>query len=403
MAPRDQYRERILIALAVVVAIGFGANTVWRACYAQAEHSDFPVYLAAGRAVLDGTDLYQVLSARGWHYAYPPPFAILMAPFALVPKPLASLLWYTVSVGLFVHSLRMCIVLAGDARLGVVDPFTLYVVPPLLVIWPLASGLERGQTTVLMLWLIVAAVYTSGRRPIVGAICFAGAILLRVFPGILLPYFAWRGHWRFVALTAAAVALLGLGPPAIVFGWKQNVHYWHEWATGVASPVVDLSGTATPRAVNDGRDDPLLARNQSLSAVLRRVSGSPKAPLVALAIGALMALATFATATSGRVATEWIVVAQLLVWMLLIIPLSWGHYFVLLLLPLTILTTVAAAHADVSLRNLARAALVIFAALGLTGGLWEASRFYGPLCWGSFGLWIVLVFATWRTGRLETA
>lgn len=68
-------RQRALLALAVVLAVALGMNTVWRACYMSVERSDFPVYLAAARAVLDGTDLYAARSARGWYYAYPPPFA----------------------------------------------------------------------------------------------------------------------------------------------------------------------------------------------------------------------------------------------------------------------------------------------------------------------------------------
>src|SRR5262249_6125599 len=46
--------------------------------------SDFTVYTAAGAAMLRGSDPYTVTNPRGWHYLYPPLFAILVGPLAAI-------------------------------------------------------------------------------------------------------------------------------------------------------------------------------------------------------------------------------------------------------------------------------------------------------------------------------
>src|SRR5689334_16039495 len=44
--------------------------------------TDFTVYTEAGAAFFDGRDPYRVTNPRGWHYLYPPLFALLVAPLS---------------------------------------------------------------------------------------------------------------------------------------------------------------------------------------------------------------------------------------------------------------------------------------------------------------------------------
>ena len=57
----------VVLVVAVVAAILCAVNTVRRVCCMTVERSDFPVFLAAGQAVLEGTDLYGIapISGRG--------------------------------------------------------------------------------------------------------------------------------------------------------------------------------------------------------------------------------------------------------------------------------------------------------------------------------------------------
>ena len=67
--------------------------------------TDFTVYSAAGRAVLDGTNIYEAHNVRDWYYMYLPVFSIAMVPFALLNNFWASLLWYILSVAMLGHAL----------------------------------------------------------------------------------------------------------------------------------------------------------------------------------------------------------------------------------------------------------------------------------------------------------
>ena len=85
--------RRLLIGFTLVVVVVLGVHTAYRAgpydfggkrWGSSLHHSDFTVYQLAGRAVVEGTDIYEVRNERGWAYVYPPPFAILMVPFAFM-------------------------------------------------------------------------------------------------------------------------------------------------------------------------------------------------------------------------------------------------------------------------------------------------------------------------------
>ena len=97
----------VLWAIAVAVVIGLGCSTVYRAgpftfgkCDwgSKVHRTDFTVYTAAGQAVQDGTDIYAARNLRGWAYVYPPPFAILMVPFARLPLFWSAMLCYVLSL-----------------------------------------------------------------------------------------------------------------------------------------------------------------------------------------------------------------------------------------------------------------------------------------------------------------
>src|ERR1019366_7646791 len=111
-APRSPGRvglKRVVVALLVALIIGLGISTVFRAAISPIQRTDFTVYQLAGRAVLDGTDIYAVRNVRGWAYVYPPPFAVVMAPFACLSVFWGALIWYLISVGLTALAVRMCV------------------------------------------------------------------------------------------------------------------------------------------------------------------------------------------------------------------------------------------------------------------------------------------------------
>lgn len=398
---RPAWLRPLILAIAVVVVVVLGVSTVYRAgpytiggkrWGSRVHRCDFTVDTAAGRAVWNGTDIYQAHNVRGWYYIYPPLFAILMVPFGLISTFWAALAWYMFSVFLVAWTVKMCVTLVSDTLHFDGDTLWLYLLPPLLVLFPLMSALARGQTSPVLLWLVTAGLFHGWKRQDWrGGICFAGGILLKVFPVVLLAYFVWRKRWRFVLVTLTATAIGAVIVPAAVFGWQRNITYLHEW--------VDVIGKPALEAESERADNPLygqllssqLPRNQSLSAVLTRLTGNPQARWVGIGLGVVMAAIILVVGWHVRTAAEIHVLSAAVVWMLLIPPVSWAHYFMLLLLPLTALVAVAVARPAEPARQLVRVALILFAILALALAGSRKAQSYGPLCWGTLALWVASV------------
>jgi hypothetical protein len=395
MVARDRL-TKALVAAAVLLFLGLGFVTVLRATKAY-KQTDLTVYLAAADSVLrGGGDLYRVKNERGWHYLYLPLFAIAMVPFARLPLFWSSLLWYILSVGLAIWALRMCVAMAWGNSSRPPGPLA-YALPICLVGWPLMSALTRGQASVLLLWLVVAAVYGrwKGRRSAASA-CLAGAVVLKIFPVLLLGYYAVRRDWRFVTATLVGIVLGVCVVPAAVLGWQQNSARLREWVALVANPALDVQ--AAPESDRYAELlDPQRSRNQSLPAVLFRLTGSPRMREVAMGMAVLMALAIGLAGWRAAAGDQWLVMSTVFPWILLVPPVSWNHYFVLLLPPLAALVFLALHGPEATTRRLSRIALVVFAPVNLIG---KPLEYWGSLCWSTLFLWGILLAAAFR-GRAE--
>ncbi len=399
----------IVVALGLI--IGLGTSTVYRAgpykfgdreWGSKMHRTDFTVDTAAGQAVLDGTDIYEAHNRRGWYYLYPPLFATLMVPFALMSVFWAALTWYLISVGLVAMSVWMtgAMVRKGCEFKG--DMLWLYVVPTLLVLWPLLSALARGQTTPVVLALVVAALYYWWKeREVAGGVCLAGAILLKVFPGALLAYFVWRKRWLLVAATLLTVALGTFGLPALVFGWQKNLGYLRKWVTTIAQPSLRAEDVEADNRLHGqlfGRD---LLRNESLQSVLWRITSGARVREVVIGIGLVMVGVIVVVGSRVPSRDELLIVSPMIAWMLVIAPVSWSHYFMLLIVPIAVVTAIAISDANRRTRRAAQIALITYALLGLIGGINRTAQYYGPLCWGTMGLWGACLLAAWDKGGLH--
>lgn len=392
MVTRDRLTKP-LIAAAILLFLGLGFWTVLRATKAF-KHTDFTVFLAAADSVLrGGDDLYRVTNERGWHYHYLPLFAIAMVPFSRLPLFWASLLWYVISVILLAWATWMCVAMVWRDPSRSPGPLP-YALTICLIGWPLMSALGRGQTSVLLLWLMVAAVFYQWKeRRSAAASCVAGAIVLKIFPVLLLGYYAWRKNWRLVGVTLAGIVLGVIILPAAVLGPQHNSALLREWVTLVAKPALDMN--AAPESDRYAEFlDLRRTRNQSLQAVLFRLTGSPRTREVAMGMALLMALATGLTGWRAPARNEFLITCAVFPWILVTPSVSWNHFFVLLLLPLAVLVFLAAHEPDAATRQLSRTALALCGVATITG---KPLAYYGPLCWGTIVVWGTLLVASIRS------
>jgi alpha-1,2-mannosyltransferase len=307
--------ERTALLVRALVRLGPGLILALFACTTLAVLAsagatlgyDAAAYLQAADRLLAGQPLYDpdVNVAVGYGvFLYPPPFALAVVPFALLPAPLDLWGWLAAMVLAF---------LAGTALL------------------PVRGGVR---------WSIV----------LLAALSFPFLYSVKLGQVGPLLYLAFAIGWRWIdrpaasGLAAAAGALTKL-QPALLFGWMIATRRWRALAVGliaVAAAVAATTLVAGPEAWADylallGRvSKPITTpQNLTLGAVAYRMGASLDAASAIqwLAMGATLVATVFAwirrDAATGFIVT--VVASQLLS------PILWSHYAMLLLLPVALL------------------------------------------------------------------
>jgi alpha-1,2-mannosyltransferase len=259
--------ERIGIALIFICAVAFGAIVEMRSAFLKVRRTDLDVYLRAAWAVRTGRDPYKITDDSGWHYHYPPLFAIALLPLAdppswesprgMMPFGLAVALWYVLNL-LFL-AFAVCYLAGALERgaalsaSGIPPPYSrswwsLRLIPILVCIGPIGVALERGQADLLVLALLCGMIgaIIAGRSFAAG-LSLAGAICLKLFPLYLLIYPLWRRDWRLIAGCALGL-VLGLAViPAVFLGPAKTMSYAREQNEVLIQPAL-FSGTDRSRA-----------------------------------------------------------------------------------------------------------------------------------------------------------
>jgi len=244
---------------------------------------------------------------------------------------------------------------------------------------------------------MIAAVYWDRQScQLLGGTCLAAAALIKVFPAALLVYFVWRRRWRFVAGALGSLIVGGLLLPGLIFGWNRNAMYLKQWTKEVALASVNTGTRGDRKDIEDELLGWEKSRNQSLTAVLSRLTGWKRAEFLAWGVGVGMFAVMTVLGWHYQTERELYFVSAYLVWLLLITPVSETHYFIVLLLPLMALVAAARSHPDAVARHMATLALVYFGVAAYSMEVVPGMKKVGSLCWGSLAVWAALLFVAKR-------
>jgi len=347
--------EVIGVWLLLVVAVVFGAVVEYRTAFLTQRKGDLEVFLRTAWAVRSGADIYDVTDSHGFHYLYPPLFAILLTPLAdpppgaplswSIPFPITAALWYVLNV--------LCVVVAvnwlattlergamSDAPRGCRRWWALRLLPILACLPPIGHTLMRGQVGLILLLLIAGMIRALvQKRSLQAGLWLALAICIKVIPAFLLLYPLYRRDKRCLGGCALGLVVGILVIPAAVFGPARTLEYYREWNQVMIMP-------ALANGQDRSRSEELLSMtatdSQSLVCTIhntiyldrerRPEQAGPATRLAHWLIGGLLTVMTV-LAAGPREADDplrvVLFIGLLTILMLLLSPVSHLHYFCL--------------------------------------------------------------------------
>jgi alpha-1,2-mannosyltransferase len=224
-------------------------------------HQDLDAYLAAGRAVVHGQALYDPFLHHPFPdpslrpaYIYPPVFALLVAPLAILPDPAATVIWLLIGqaalAAAMITMLRWLRPTASAVTAIVVATLTFY---------PLWVDAVQGQANLLVLLLVGVGISGIVRnKPRFGA-ALGVAAALKLTPLLLLAWLLLDRRFREAAwMIGALVAVTGAAAlvrfddtivffrqvlPALAAG---TAYYANQSLAGVLSRVFTANPYTTP-------------------------------------------------------------------------------------------------------------------------------------------------------------
>jgi alpha-1,2-mannosyltransferase len=321
--------------LFVVVASAF---VLVNAVNAIRKGGDFTTFLDAGNRFLDGVSLYAG-SSVGAGVVWPPFTGAFFSPFALVARTdprLARVAWYVLNLVALGAAIRAWTAVLGPLtgrairwRAWRAEPYGPVLLALVGIAFPLQTNFEHQNMNVVLLALIGLAAWAVAReRDTTAGLWIGVATALKAFPALLLVYLAVRQRWRaFAAGVIAAGALTLLSALRFEPDVATTIRDWLD--------------------INARGSWPVRGNNQSLFALLARAFGPaeviqtghvpsatyPGIHLAWMAIALSLATVTLIATGPWRIRSERatpIGLVPVLALAVLLSPIAWDHYWVLM-------------------------------------------------------------------------
>jgi hypothetical protein len=261
--------------------------------------------------------------------AHPPVSVLFALPFAQKNYRDSTCAWNAVGVALFLSAIGL---IAREFR----SSFRSWHLVPIaaILVWSfhVRDTINMGQLNFFLAFFLTLAWVCDRRGYTVGAGVLTGlAAAMKLYPGFVIVYFLASGRWR----AAAAFTITVIGMNGIALG-VLGVNTYTDYFTKVLPSLqqfesnwcnVSLYGIiareVNPLTIADGSDfvrRPLLAKG-----------------LYALAFIAVAGCVAYAGRRAKRDADVDVGWAAAITSLLLVSPVTWGHYYVILLVPLAVL------------------------------------------------------------------
>jgi len=385
-----------LFQLLTLVGFGYAA---WQLLGHTPYRIDIDVYRMGGQAWLDGNPLYadgamfHTLGGIDLPFTYPPLSAVVFAPFAWLPLPVASAAMTVITLVLLVVSTVIVLTRLDVWRQGP-DPtlvrrtFVSLALVALAVshLEPLRANFEFGQINVVLMTLVIADLVPR-RTPWPRGLLLGLAIALKLTPAVFLVYLALRRDAR------AAVVAVGSFVAATLLGcalaWRDS---WEYWTTTLRD--TDRIGNST------------LNTNQNIAALLAREQYSETVHFVlwTTACFAVLGLAVWAGRRAVRADEPVLALICIALFGLVVSPVSWSHHWVWTLPTLVALVVAAWRRRSVVLAavTVAGIGLLVWTPIELLPEHQEAAAaWWRQLLGGSYVWWALTVIAA--VGAVATA
>ena len=327
-------RQPAILAVVSICALLVLTGTLTK-MRGQWHRRDFSNYYESAWALRHGIDPYstdltpvgaQLGLETNWlvHASETPPFLLCFEPLTRLRPRVAFRLWSAINFS----ALAIAMYLLLGYRRALSGRTVLLLAGLMLMSAPVNLNLYWGQSQLLVLALMVAAMRAMDRkRDGAAGLLIAMAALLRAYPLLLVGYFVFRRKWRAVLFAIAGIAAGGLATVAIL-GLSQTLNFVHGalWLTDyrVVNRVDNLSlGPFVSRMFWS-----LSGTSPGSSADwIRRAA-------IAIADAVVLGLTIRATlADANRDDPDWRIYSLWIATAIMLTPVGWHHYLVLLAIP----------------------------------------------------------------------
>jgi alpha-1,2-mannosyltransferase len=256
-------------------------------------------------------------------FIYPPFFSVVMKPLAYLPFDSAFIAWKIIMVLLLGVAVMLSLKLGG---IPIGRKLALMLGVGLFSYYPLGDSLFMGQIDCLILFLLAASVWLLAKnQPLVSALCFAIATLLKLTPVLAIPLFLFHRRWKWLGAYAAWMACLFI-VSVNQAGWAMHRQFWQ-----AVMPTISCGSPACQNSSLVAYVQQLYLREApSVAPVTIPPHACAVSRLVAFAVYSLLLVRFYRRPRDGELVRDLVLMVLI---ELAVSPIAWWHDYTMALLP----------------------------------------------------------------------